>query len=129
MKRVSWEEVANYRAMVDAATDGVLSAWGVLMRSSDGGVRGWPKASAGFDVRSTINDFEDLADEVERAVAASAMAIIYGDRGAGGMPEAHRRPLVTIYCGGAWFGDGEPEVAFLEAVEAFERKARGRGLL
>jgi hypothetical protein len=127
---MKWEEVSNYRQMVDAATDSVLAAWGMLMRAGSRNVgRGYPSNSAGFGDGAGLADFEDLADEVEHRVGSVAMAIIYGDRGMGGLLEAYRSPLVAIYAGGAWVSEGQPEIQFLEAVEAFERKARGRGLL
>jgi hypothetical protein len=129
MKRAGWEDVANCRAMVDAATDSVLMAWGRLMSSGLRSAGGYPKVSAGFSDCGGLSDFDDLADEVEQHIGSVAMVIVYGHRGAGGLEEVHRRPLVAVYAGGAWSGSGDFSVAFLEAVEKFERKCREKGIL
>ncbi len=129
MKRVVWQAVANCRTMVDAATDSVLAAWGRRMATGRSITKGYPSVSARFGDSGGLNDFDDLADQVEQHVANVAVVIIYGHKGEGGLDGAHRRPLEAIYVGAQWSGEGDFETQFLEAVNAFELKARGRGLL
>ena len=124
MRRPTWDEVNDLRRLVDAATDYVLAEYGRSMKATHEEVtKGYGKASAGFS-GGGVSDFDDLAYGVDRLVAKAAEAIIWGS-----LTMEERNAIHAVYIGERYSRPGPLDLALLEAVSVFEKRARERGLL
>ena len=124
MRRLEWDQVSELRKLVDPAVDAVLYAAGRSL--SGGGVKvGYPTCSSSIFGGARVQSFDDMAEDVDRAVGVAARSIIYDP----GFLEIHRRALSVVYWGGAWREEGDLQVAVLQAADAFERRARAKGLV